>query len=266
MRAPHYPDLLQPNAGVSWLEVISENFMLDGTQSVHRLDPFLERYPIIPHGVSLSLGSVDALDKSYLKTLKKVINYLNPPWFSDHLCWAGYGGAHLHNLLPLPYTADIAAYVADKIRYVQDEIGRPFLIENVSSYVEYLDSQMPEWEFYAMVAEKADCGLLLDVNNVYVSARNHQFDPMTYITALPQDRVVQYHIAGHLDKGTFVLDSHDHPVRDEVWALFAQTVPLFGDVSLMIERDDHIPPFAELKAEMDHAQEIYTQAKVSATA
>lgn len=237
--------------------------MLDGSQSVHVLDPFLERYTIIPHGVSLSLGSADKLDKKYLKTLKKLINTLKPPWFSDHLCWSGYGGAHLHNLLPLPYTAEIARYVADKIKVVQDEVGIPFLIENVSSYVEYVDNQMPEWEFYSMVSELADCGLLLDVNNVYVSARNHNFDPMTYISNLPKDRVVQYHIAGHLDKGTFVLDTHDHPVRTEVWDLFAKTVPLFGDVSLMIERDDDIPPFSELKDEMDHAKAIYTNAKTN---
>lgn len=240
--------------------------MLDGTQSVQRLDPFLERYTIIPHGVSLSLGSVDKIDKGYLKALKKVIQYLNPPWFSDHLCWAGYGGAHLHNLLPLPYTHEIAKFVADKIRFVQDEVGVPFLIENVSSYVEYVDSQMPEWEFFSLVAELADCGFLLDVNNVFVSARNHNFDAMAYISALPRDRVVQYHIAGHLDKGTYILDSHDHPVRDEVWDLFSKTVPLFGDVSLMIERDDHIPPFSELKAELDFASAIYEKSKVESIA
>jgi uncharacterized protein (UPF0276 family) len=261
LRAPHHEELLSSKK-VDWLEVISENFMLDGGQSPHSLAPFKERYTIIPHGVSLSVGSVDTIDKDHLKKLKKLINYLNPPWFSDHLCWAGLGGAHMHNLLPLPYTEETITYVAQKIALIQDAVGIPFLIENLSSYIEFKDSQMTEWEFLKEIAETADCGILLDVNNVYVSSRNHHFDPMTYIQGIPADRVVQYHIAGHQDHGTYVLDTHDHPVRDEVWDLFSKTVPLMGNVSTMIERDDNIPPFNDLLAELEQAKSIYQNAQL----
>jgi uncharacterized protein (UPF0276 family) len=165
----------------------------------------------------------------------------------------------MHNLLPLPYTQETVEYVAKKIAIVQDAMGIPFLIENLSSYVEFQESEMTEWEFIKAIAETADCGILLDVNNIYVSSRNHHFDPMDYVRGIPANRVLQYHIAGHQDHGTYVLDSHDHPVRDEVWDLFAKTVPLMGDVSVMIERDDHIPPLSELLEELTHAKTIYTK-------
>ena len=259
LRAPHYEELLSSSGQVDWLEIISENYMLDGGQGPHTLAPFKEKYTVIPHGVSLSLGSADALDKPHLKRLKALLSYLNPPWFSDHLCWAGVGGAHMHNLLPLPYTQETVEYVAKKIAIIQDTMGIPFLIENLSSYVEFQESEMTEWEFIKAIAETADCGILLDVNNIYVSSRNHHFDPMDYVRGIPANRVIQYHIAGHQDHGTYVLDSHDHPVRDEVWDLFAKTVPLMGDVSVMIERDDHIPPLSELLEELNHAKAIYTK-------
>jgi len=259
LRPPHYHDLLETSPQVDWLELISENFMLEGGRSLAMLDQFKERYRLIPHGVSLSIGASDPLDWDYLRRLKKLLQSINAPWFSDHLCWSQMGGAHMHNLLPLVYTEDVAAFVADKIRVVQDFMERPFLVENVSSYVEFKDSKMTEWEFLVQVVERADCGILLDINNVYVSARNHEFDPVTYLTHIPPERVIQYHIAGHDDRGIYILDSHDHPVRDDVWALYAKAIPMFGEVSLMLERDEDIPPLPELLAELDDARSIHAQ-------
>ena len=259
LRPTHYHELLKTPIQVDWLEIISENFLLEGGLSLHYLDIFQEKYRMVPHGVSLSIGSSSPLNKGYLLRLKQLVDKLDTPWFSDHLCWGNHKGKQYHNLMPLPYTPEVVEYVAQRIRMVQDFIEKPFLLENVSSYIEFTDSQMPEWEFLANIVQKADCGILLDINNVYVSSRNHDFDPMTYLSAIPADRVVQYHIAGHDDKGTYVLDSHDHPVRDEVWALYQKAIPLFGDVSLMIERDDHIPPLNELLKELDYAKSLHAQ-------
>lgn len=261
LRPPHYQQLLEPRSDVDWLEIISENFLLDGGRAHYFLDQFMERYTLIPHGVSMSVGNAEDLNPDYLKKLKKLIARIDPPWFSDHICWAGHEGQHMHNLLPLPYTTEVADYVAEKIRMVQDMMERPFLLENVSSYVEFTQSDMPEWEFLSHVAEKADCGLLLDVNNVFVSSRNHHFDPMTFIRSLPADRVIQYHIAGHLDKGRYILDTHGQSVRDEVWQLFEQTAPLFGDVSLIIERDEDIPPLEDVLEELAYARKIYRKSQ-----
>ncbi len=258
LRPPHFQDLLDSQPQVDWLEIISENFLLDGGRSLYYLDQFRERYHLVPHGVSLSIGSSDPLDEDYLTRLKRLVDKLDPPWFSDHLCWSNYGGKHMHNLMPLPYTRDVVEYVAERIKVVQSFIGRPFLLENVSSYVEFHQSEMTEWEFLTEITEAADCGILLDINNVYVSAKNHHYDPITYLNSVPKERVVQYHIAGHDDKGTYILDTHDHEIRDEVWDLYRQTIPLFGDVSLMLERDDHIPPLPELLAEVAYARKIHT--------
>lgn len=257
LRAPHYDALLRDTHAVDWLEVISENFMLAGGRSLYILDQFKERYRLIPHGVSLSIGASDPLDWDYLHRLKTLLRRIDAPWFSDHLCWSQQGGAHMHNLLPLVYTPEVATFVAEKIRIVQDFMEIPFLVENVSSYVEFKESQLSEWEFLTQVVEKADCGILLDINNIYVSARNHNFDPKTYIDHMPAERVIQYHIAGHDDRGSYILDTHDHPVRDAVWDLYAYAVPRFGNVSLMLERDDHIPPLSELLDELNHARAIY---------
>lgn len=261
LRPQHYQDLLHHPIQVDWLEIISENFLLDGGLSLHYLDLFKDHYTLVPHGVSLSIGSTSELSESYLKKLKALVEKLQAPWFSDHLCWGNHKGKNFHNLMPLPYTPEVINYVADRIKQVQNFIGKPFLLENVSSYIEFTESKLPEWDFIAQIAEKADCGILLDINNVYVSSRNHNFDPLIYLKNIPSERVIQYHMAGHDDKGTYVLDSHDHPVRDEVWALYQQAIPLFGEVSFMIERDDHIPPLNELLAEVEYAKQLYAKTK-----
>ena len=259
LRTQHYDDLLTSDPAVDFLEIISENFMLDGGRALSYLDQFIERYPMVMHGVSLSIGSTDPLDSNYLKRLKVLVEKVNPPWFSDHICWTKVHGQNLHNLMPLPYTTATVNYVSDRIKQVQDIIGKPFIFENVSSYVEFTQSEMEEWEFVAAVAEKADCGILLDVNNIFVSAMNHDFDPLTYIKAIPADRVLQFHIAGHLDKGSYILDTHDHEIRDEVWDLYKHTIALIPNVSTLIERDDHIPPLNDVLKELEYARHLSTQ-------
>ncbi len=229
--------------------------MVEAGKPLYYLDRFLEHYPIVQHGVALSIGSADPLDFDYLKKLKRLTVKTKTPWFSDHLCWCTHNGHNMHDLLPLPYTEITALRVAEKARVVQDFIGKPFLLENVSSYVGFQSSQMEEWEFLSLVAEKADCGILLDVNNIYVSARNHGFEPMDYLKGVPAKRVLQMHVAGHSDMGKYVLDTHDHTVRDEVWNLYAKACELVGDVSTMLERDDRIPPFKEVYEEVLKAKQ-----------
>jgi uncharacterized protein (UPF0276 family) len=260
LRPQHYAELLDQNPQVDWLEIISENFMLEGGRALYFLDQFAERYRIVPHGVSLSIGSTDPLDWDYLKKLKKVVQKLDPPWFSDHLCWSKYNSFNLHNLMPLPYTPEVVSYVADRIRIIQDYMEKPFLLENVSSYVEFKDSAMPEWEFITRISEEADCGILLDVNNIFVSSFNHDFDPMAYINYVPTERVKQFHIAGHSDKGTYILDTHDHEIRDEVWKLYMEAAKRFKHVSVMIERDDKIPPLHDLLEELNYAKRLWHEA------
>jgi uncharacterized protein (UPF0276 family) len=213
-------------------------------------------YPIVLHGVSLSIGSTDPLDFEYLGRLKALAERFEPAWISDHLCWTGVGGHNVHDLLPLPYNEEALRHVAARIRQVQDFLGRPIAIENVSSYMSFRHSIMPEWEFLAAVAEEADCGILLDVNNVYVSAFNHGFEARDYLDAVPRQRVWQFHLAGHSDRGDFLLDTHDHPIRPEVWSLYAEAVARFGRISTLIERDDNIPPLPELLAEVEQARRI----------
>ena len=255
LRIPHYKEILSTHPKVDWFEIISENFMVEGGKPLHYLDRFLDRYRIVHHGVSLSIGSTDPIDFEYLKRLKRLTDRTKSPWFSDHLCWCKHSGHQMHDLLPRPYTEVTAKHIAEKARIVQDFIGKPFLLENLSSYVGFQSSQMQEWEFLSMVAEKANCGILLDVNNIYVSARNHDFDPMDYLKGIPPHRVLQMHIAGHSDHGKYVLDTHDHPVRDEVWELYGKALEIMGDVSMMLERDDHIPPFQEVFQEVLKARE-----------
>ncbi len=260
LRPSHYSDLLEESPKVDWLEIISENFMMEGGRALYYLDQFRERYRMVPHGVSLSIGSADPLDWDYLKKLKKVVQRLDPPWFSDHLCWSKYNSFNLHNLMPLPYTPDVVAYVADRARIIQDFMEKPFLLENVSSYVEFKDSVMTEWQFISDIAEKADIGILLDINNIFVSSFNHTFNPMDFVNGVPAERVVQFHIAGHTDKGTYILDTHDHTIRDEVWELYMKAVPRFQNASVMIERDDKIPPLNELLAELSYAKQLWQRA------
>jgi len=254
LRRPHYPHVLEKQPAMDWFEVISENFMVAGGRPLEVLERVREHYPIVLHGVSMSLGSTDALNREYLSDLARLARRFEPAWISDHLCWTGVGGHNLHDLVPLPYTEEALRHVVRRIREVQEFLERPILIENVSSYMEFTTSTLSEWEFLASVAEEAGCGILLDINNIYVNAFNHRFDPQVYIDAIPAERVVQFHLAGHSDHGTYLLDTHDHPVRDEVWSLYEYAVRRFGEVSTLIERDDNIPEFAELAASAEEAR------------
>jgi uncharacterized protein len=256
LRPKHYTEILTHWPAVDWFEVISENFMVAGGRPLQTLDRIREHYPIALHGVSLSVGSTDPLDPAYLRQLKALAQRCQPAWISDHLCWTGVGGHNAHDLLPLPYTAEAVAHVAARVRAVQDALGRQILLENVSTYLEYTHSVMPEWEFLAAVATQADCGILLDVNNIFVSATNHGFSARDYLDAVPAPRVQQFHLAGHTDRTTFLHDTHDHPVAEAVWDLYADAVQRFGRVSTLLERDDHIPPLDDLLSEVGRAKTI----------
>ncbi len=257
LRTSHYETVLAelpPN--IDWFEILSENYLVAGGKPLYYLDAIRDHYPMIMHGVSMSIGSSDPLNGDYLEQLKKLADRVQPAWFSDHLCWTGLDGKNIHDLLPLPYTEETIAHVAGRIRQVQDFMERPMLIENVSSYLTYKDSAMTEWEFLTGIAERADCHILLDINNIYVSAFNHGFDPHEYLNYIPVERVGQFHLAGHTNYGDYIIDSHDHPVIDPVWELYADALRRFGPVSIMIERDDHIPPLDELVPELDRARSI----------
>ena len=260
LRPAHYPAIESGDVNVDWFEIISENFIDAGGPPRRHLDAIAERFPIVMHGVSLSIGSTDPLDRDYLAGLKRLIDHVNPAWVSDHLCWTGWGGVNMHDLLPLPQTEEAVMHVARRLREVQDILGRRILMENVSSYVSYADSTLTEWDFLAAVADEADCLILLDVNNIYVSAFNHGFDPDDYLAGVPGDRIWQVHIAGHTDNETHIIDTHDHPVSDPVWDIYAKAIGRFGSISTMIERDDNIPPLADLIAELDIARRIAAEA------
>ncbi|MBT3237177.1 MAG: DUF692 domain-containing protein [Rhodospirillaceae bacterium] len=256
LRQPHYTDILETRPDVGWFEIISENYMEAGGQPLSILDRVREDYPIVMHGVSMSIGGSDPLNEDYLQKIKDLIARIEPEWYSDHLCWTGLNGTNMHDLLPLPYTVEAVNHVAERISRVQDFIGRRLTLENVSSYVSYDCSEMAEWEFLAEVTDRADCDILLDVNNVYVSAYNHEFDARAYIDAVPASRVRQIHLAGHDNNGTHIIDTHDHPVCEDVWDLYEYTVGKLGAVPTMIERDANIPPLPELLAELDRARKI----------
>ena len=256
LRKEHYETVLAERPKVDWFEIISENYMVEGGKPLDYLGRIREHYPMVMHGVSMSIGSTEPLDFGYLKRLKALIQRVEPAWFSDHLCWTGVHGVNLHDLMPLPYTEEAVQHVADRIKQVQDYMGRQMLLENVSSYVSYSDSQMSEWEFLRAVSERADCLILLDINNIYVSAFNHNFDPYTYLTAMPTERVYQFHLAGHTQENNLIIDTHDHPIADPVFELYAAAVQHFGRVSTMIERDDHIPPLPELLNELEQVRRI----------
>jgi uncharacterized protein (UPF0276 family) len=257
LRRQHYSHVLETRPKVDWFEVVSENFMVAGGRALEVLEGVRANYPIVMHGVSMSIGSTDPLNRSYLRQLRDLARRFDPAWISDHLCWTGVGGRNLHDLLPLPYTEEAVSHVVARIRNVQDILERPILIENVSSYMAFADSTMSEWEFISAIANEADCGILLDINNIFVSAFNHKFDANDYIDAVPADRVVQYHLAGHSDHGAYLLDTHDHPVRDEVWVLYERAARRFGAVSALVEWDDNIPEFAELADIADRARAIF---------
>ena len=256
LRKEHYETVLAERPDVDWFEIISENYMVEGGKPIDYLTRIREHYPMVMHGVSMSMGSTEPLDFNYLKKLKALIKRVEPAWFSDHLCWTGVSGLNLHDLMPLPYTEEAIKHVVERISMVQDYIGQQMLVENVSSYVSYNDSQITEWEFLKEVAERADCFILLDINNIYVSAYNHNFDPYEYLTAMPSDRVMQFHLAGHTHENNLIIDTHDHPVSDPVFDLYDKAVQHFGRVSTMIERDDNIPPLNELLDELEHARSI----------
>lgn len=247
-RIPHYRHICENRPPMDWFEVISENFMVDGGRPLHWLERLTSAYPVVLHGVSMSLGATQ--DPDHLRRLRALADRVAPPWVSDHLCFNGDAHVRVHDLLPVPYTREMLDHLVDRIKGVQDALGRPFAVENVSSYLTYRASEMTEWEFLATLAERADCGLLLDVNNVFVSACNHGFDPIEYLDAVPADRVVQIHLAGHtLRPEGYRLDTHDGPVIDEVAALYRHALRRTGPVSTLIEWDAKIPTFAELSDE-----------------
>ncbi len=256
LRPDHYEDVLKTQPNVDWFEIISENYMVAGGKPLYYLDKIRENYPMVMHGVSLSIGSTDQLDLDYLKQLKKLVNRVEPAWVSDHLCWTGVHGVNVHDLMPLPYTEETINHVASRIMQVQEFLGQQILIENVSSYVSYKQSEMSEWEFLRSIAEQADCLILLDVNNIYVSSFNHEFDPLDYLQGIPIKRVYQIHIAGHSNHGDYIVDTHDAEIIDPVWQLYAMTLQRFGAVSTMIERDDNIPPLKALLLELDQVRSI----------
>jgi len=256
LRAQHYRDILDGNPAVDWFEVISENYMVPGGQPLRMLDAIAERYPVVMHGVSLSIASTSPLNRDYLSSLDALARRVKPRWVSDHLCWTGVHGTNLHDLLPVPYTEEALEHVVSRISQVQDFLGRRLVIENVSSYIAYECSEMSEWEFVAEVARRADCWLLLDVNNVFVSGVNHDFSTARFLDAIPADRVVQFHLAGHSEGETCLIDTHDQPVSEDVWSLYAKAIERFGPVSTMIERDDNIPPLANLVEELDRARGV----------
>jgi uncharacterized protein (UPF0276 family) len=256
LRPDHYEAILNESPAVDWFEALTENYLVPGGKPLRYLDRVRERFPIVLHGVSLSIGSTDPIDTAYLAQVRSLADRVQPEWISDHLCWTGVDGRNLHDLLPLPYTEEALELVVRHVDEVQHFLGRRILLENVSSYLNYASSRLSEWEFLSEVAARADCSLLLDVNNIYVSSVNHGFDPNDYLRALPRERIRQVHLAGHSNHGNHLIDTHDHPVAAEVWDLYATAVRLFGPVPAMIERDDNIPPLAELVAELDIARNI----------
>jgi uncharacterized protein (UPF0276 family) len=260
LRPTHYQTVLTDRPAAPWFEVITENYMGprggSGGRPLEILEKIRRDTPVVLHGVSLNLGSTDPLDRDYLRRLKTLARRLDVPWVSDHLCWTGAAGQNLHDLLPLPYTKEALAHVVNRLRQVQDFLERPLLIENVSSYITYRHSTMTEWEFLSRVAEQADAGILFDVNNIYVSARNHGFDPEAYIAGIPADRVREIHLAGYSDEGDLLVDTHDHPVWDPVWDLYEKALRRLGPVPTLIEWDADIPPFQTLWAEAQKAEEV----------
>jgi uncharacterized protein (UPF0276 family) len=249
LRSAHFAHLERHWPDVDWFEAISENFMDSGGRPRYVLDRIAERYPVVLHGVSMSIGSVDPLDLDYLRRLKRLADAVGARWVSDHVCWTGVQGRNTHDLLPLPFTEEALAHVTRRVVTAQDVLERPLVLENPSTYVTFTASTMSEWEFLSRLAEDADCLLLLDVNNVYVSATNSDFDPSEYLARIPHQRVAQIHLAGHSDNGTHLVDTHDGPVAEPVWDLYAEAMRLTGGVPTLVEWDDKLPPFPELHAE-----------------
>jgi hypothetical protein len=256
LRAQHYADILNGEPEIDWFEAISENYMVPGGQPLKMLDRIRARYPIVLHGVSLSIASTAPVDRQYLADLKALADRIEPVFVSDHLCWTGVHGINLHDLLPIPYTQEALDHVVSRVQHVQDYLKRPLVLENVSTYVQFQHSEMPEWEFIAEMTRRTGCWLLFDVNNVFVSAFNHDYSAEDFIAGIPKDRVVQFHLAGHEHATSHIVDTHDAMVCDEVWDLYRAALKRFGPVSTIIERDDHIPPLAEMVAELGKARRL----------
>lgn len=259
LRTVHYDEILSKKPKVDFFEILTENYMIPGGSPLDYLDKIRAHYPMVMHGVSLSIGSTDPLNQDYLKALKELVHRIEPVFISDHLCWTGVQGLNMHDLLPLPYTEETISHVVSRIQQVQDFLSRPILIENVSSYVTFLESQMTEWTFIKEIAARSGCYILLDVNNIYVSSVNHGFNPINYLDAMPKDSVAQIHLAGHTHDGDYIIDTHDMPVTPEVWSLYAKAIERFGWVSTMVERDENIPPLKALLDELNHAKIIAEQ-------
>ncbi len=261
LRKPHYPEFLKQRVAVDFVEVISENFMIDGGRPKRILQEIRERYPVALHGVSMSVGSADGVDAAYLARLRALVDETEPLFVSDHLCWTQFGGFNSHDLLPLPYTDEALDIVCANVGQAQDMLGRQMLIENPSTYVAFDGDTMREWGFLEAMCARTGCGLLLDINNIFVSAANHGFDPIAYLEGIPHERVRQIHLAGHSQGDAMLIDTHDSPVPPSVWDLYARILPRLGPVATMIERDAAIPPLHELLAELDHARAIGTAAR-----
>ncbi len=256
LRPEYYEEILAEKPSVDWFEILTENYLVPGGKPLYYLDKIRDQYPLVMHGVSLSIGSCDPLDWHYLHEVKMLALRIEPKWISDHLCFTGIHQKNTHDLLPLPYTEEAIIHVVDRIKQVQDYLDQRILIENVSSYVNFASSEMSEAEFLSEIAQRADCLILLDINNIYVSATNHAFDAENYLAMIPSNRVGQIHLAGHSNEGDYLIDTHDHPIIDPVWDLYAKTVEKCGPVATMIERDDHFPPLADLLSELSYAKNI----------
>lgn len=266
LRTVHYPHILEKKPDVDFFEVLSENYMDTGGRPVWVLDQVAARYPIVLHGVSLNIGSADPLDREHLSKLKSLAARTRAHWVSDHLCWTGVAGRNTHDLLPMPLTEEALRHVAARVKTVSDILERPLVLENASTYAEFTSSSMPEWEFFGRLMEDADCGMLLDVNNVYVSAFNHGFDPEAYIDAIDPSRVTQYHLAGHTNKGTHIIDTHNDHVIDPVWQLYRRSVARTGNVATLLEWDADIPDFDVVHAEALKARAYRRKEKAIAAA
>jgi len=266
LRVPHYDHILSEKPVVDWFEIISENYMVGGGRALSILDQILDQYRVVQHGVSMYFGSAQPLNRDHLRRLKDLTKRTKTPWLSDHLCWGSVDGRYTHDLLPLPYTFEAVRTTAARIREVQDFLEIPIAVENVSSYAEFHESQMTEWEFLNEVVHTADCGILLDVNNIYVSSQNHSFDPMDYVNAVDPDRVAQIHIAGHSKFEKYILDTHDHPVLDPVWKMYARAIERVGPTATLLEWDDNIPSFDEVHAEALKANCYLSESNVETAA
>jgi uncharacterized protein (UPF0276 family) len=256
LRPKHFSQFMSERPALDFVEALSENFFARGGRALSVLDKVRRDMPVVLHGVSLSIGAVDALDQAYLRQLRTLIDRVDPALVSDHLCWGKHGGRYAHELWPVPYTEESLAHVVSRVEQVQDMLGCRIALENVSSYIEYRASDISEWEFLAELASRADCGILLDVNNVYVSSQNHGFDPRRYIEHMPRGRVQQIHLGGHSDQGRYLLDSHDGPISPAVWELYRTAIARLGAVSTSVEWDDNIPDLALLLAESHKARAL----------